>query len=446
MHMNIAFISLGCAKNLVDTEIMLSILKKKGYKIVQSEEKADIFIVNTCAFINEAKEEAIDTILEKAKLKEKTGLKYLIATGCLSQKYGDDLLKEIPELDAVVGISSFKRIDEVLNDVINGKRVELRTIPSNVFFEEGDRLLTTPSGSAYLKIAEGCSNNCSYCAIPSIRGIMRSRPFNNILSESIELIDKGIKELTIIAQDTAKYGSDFTPQDDLHTLINSIAEHPGDFWIRLMYLHPAHIKDELIDLVSKQSKVLPYLDIPIQHASDKILKSMNRKHSHLELINLFKKIKSKIPDIVLRTTVMLGYPGENEDDFKILCDFIEEIEFDCLGAFEYTAEEGTPAASLGNQIDEDIKLLRKEKILEIQKEISRKKNIKRINQEEKILITTQHSKNLYIGRAYFQAAEVDGVTIIKSSKKIPKGDFIIAKLKGIRDYDMIGEYENESTK
>ncbi len=441
--MNVGFISLGCSKNRVDTEIMMALLSSAGHKIVNSIERADAVIVNTCGFIGEAKEESINTILETAELKAGGILKYLVATGCLAQRYGKELFDEMPELDAVVGISSFATINYILTDLQKGERILKVGPPPETFIEKGPRILSTPPGSAYLKIVEGCNNRCSYCAIPSIRGNLRSRPVAELVKEAHHLAGQGIKELVLIAQDTANYGYDLQGKYLLPQLLRELQDKVEVDWIRLLYLHPAHINDDIINSIVSLDKVIPYLDIPIQHVSSKILKMMNRKHDHKHLETLIEKLKAKIEGLVLRTTVMLGFPGEEEADFEELYHFIEKVEFDWLGAFTFNSEEGTPAADLSHQLKETVKKDRLDTILELQQKITRKKNIARIDKTEKILVSGQLSSNLYIGRAYFQAPEVDGLTLIKSSSKLPRGEFTQVRFAGVRNYDMIGELIDE---
>lgn len=443
--MNIGFISLGCSKNRVDTEIMIGILKKSGYHMVNVLEKADLIIVNTCGFITAAKEEAINTIISTGKLKQTGRLQYLIATGCLSQRYGGQLLDEMPELDGVVGISSFINIDKIVAKIISGQRLVAVNDPPREFVEQGPRILTTPPGSAYLKIAEGCNNRCSYCSIPYIRGNLRSKPMEKVIMEARELTSKGIKELVLIAQDTAVYGHDLYGGNKLSALLVKLCDIEDLRWIRIMYLHPAHLDEKTIEVMASENKVLPYMDLPIQHASDKILTDMNRKHDSQYLKNLIIKLRNKIDKLVLRTTIMVGYPGEDEKQFNELYNFVQNNEFDWLGVFTYAAEEGTPAAIMNNQVSEQLKNERKNIILKLQNEITRKKNILRTNSIEPILVSEQIKNNLFIGRGYFQAPEVDGITLVKSESRLPRGEIVNVKLKGVRDYDMIGEYIDESS-
>jgi ribosomal protein S12 methylthiotransferase len=440
---NVGFISLGCPKNQVDTEIMIAVMKNSGYKIVNKLARAEIIIINTCGFINEAKEEAINTIIETGKLKKAGSLQYLVATGCLAQRYGQELLDEMPELDGIVGISFFTDIDKVVSRIQQGERVALLGKPPTVFLEKGSRVLTTPAGSAYLKITEGCNNRCSYCAIPLIRGNLRSRPQQEIVQEARELVTRGVRELVVVGQDTAMYGADLAEDSNLPGLLKEMAAISGLEWIRLMYLHPAHIDEQIINTIAGEKKVLPYLDIPIQHAADQVLKNMNRKHDYQHLHLLIERLREQINDLVLRTTVMLGFPGETEADFKILLDFVQATEFDWLGAFAFTPEEGTAAYAMLEQVPEELRKERLDAIMRLQQGITRQKNMVRINTQEKILVSSQASKNLYIGRAYFQAPAVDGITMVKTEAKLAKGNFINVRLLGIRDYDMIGEPADE---
>lgn len=444
--MNIGFISLGCAKNQVDTEIMIGLLKKSGYRIVDTLTEAELIIINTCGFITEAKEEAINTIITTGKLKEDGNLRYLIAAGCLSQRYGKELLDEMPELDGIVGISSFTEITRVVDAVTAGQRIAAISAPPQVFVEYGPRVLTTPPGSAYLKIAEGCNNRCSYCTIPQIRGNLRSRPQEQLVNEARELVDKGIQELVVIAQDTCTYGEDLYGKRSLPELMTLLCQVDGLKWIRLMYLHPAHLDEKIIEMVASEDKIIPYLDIPIQHAADKILKSMNRKHDSLYLNNLIMKLRNSIKNLVLRTTMMVGYPGEDENDFQELLNFVAENKFDWLGAFTYAAEEGTGAINLENQVAKELKEERKDGLLKLQKKITRQKNIARIDSRQPVLISSRVSSHLYIGRGYYQAPDVDGITMVKTNSKLTRGEMVAVQLKAVRNYDMIGELVDEPTK
>lgn len=439
--MNIGFISLGCSKNRVDTEVMMAALKKEGHRIVDSPDMADLIVINTCGFITPAKEESIDTIIKIAELKKKGNLRFLIAAGCLSQRYKEELLEEMPELDGVFGISSVTSIAKVVERVAGGEKVCFAETPSSAYSEKTLRVLTTPPGSAYLKISEGCNNSCSYCVIPSIRGRLRSRQISELVKEASQLQKKGIKELVLVAQDTTDYGRDLHSKTALPLLLKELTKIDGIEWIRLMYLHPAALSDDIISVIADESKVLPYLDIPIQHASAKILKMMYRRHDNNLLRTMIIKLRDRIPKLALRTTVMLGFPGEEQEDFEELYEFIAENQFDWLGAFCFVQEEGSRAALLPNQIDEEVKEERRDKILRLQRRITRQKNLARINSREKVLISSQLSKNLYVGRAYFQAPEVDGLTLVKTEYKMTKGSLVDVQLVGVRNYDMIGEYQ-----
>ncbi len=441
--MNIGFISLGCSKNLVDTEIMMAILSQNGYRLVNSPERADLVIVNTCGFIDEAKEEAIDAIIEAGQLKEKGIIQKIIATGCLAQRYGAELLQEMPELDGIVGISRFKEIALAVEAVVAGEKVAWISDPPTSFMESGHRVLTTPPGMAYMKIAEGCNNVCAYCAIPSIRGRLRSKPLAEIEKEGITLAKQGIKELVLIAQDSAAYGMERDGQSSLPQVIKVLGRIEGLEWIRVMYLHPRHIQDELIASLATYPKVIPYLDIPMQHVSNKILGAMNRRHDMDYLYKLFSRLKQEIKDLVLRTTVMLGFPGEEEKDFQLLLEFLAEVQFDWLGAFVFTPEVGTLAATMGKQVPVEIARERRDQIMQKQKAITRARNIKRLGRQENILVSSRLENKLYLGRGYYQAPEVDGLTIIKTNTSLKKGEIYPVELKAVRNYDLIGEVQQD---
>lgn len=442
--MNIGFISLGCCKNRVDTEVMIGVLKKAGHRIVNTLDSAEIIIVNTCGFITEAKEEAIKNIIECGSRKQKGSLRFLIATGCLSQRYGRELLDEMPELDGVVGVSSLHVIDQIVDEVVSGKTVvRVEKIPGE-YESDVPRVLTTPPGSAYLKISEGCANCCSYCAIPMIRGRLRSKPMEKVLDEAGRLARQGVKELVVVAQDTAAYGKDLYGKPSLPELLAQMETISGIDWIRLMYLHPIHLDHQLITTIASAKKVVPYLDVPIQHVSTNILQQMNRRHDREYLENIIQKLRHSIPGLVLRTTVMVGFPGETEDDFNQLLDFVSQVRFEWLGVFKFTPEEGTAAASLPHQVAEEIKQERYDALFKVQKNITRKKNIARLNQAAQVLISSNLSNNLYVGRGYYQAPEVDGLTIVKSDIKLKPGDMVDVILKGVREYDTIGEICHES--
>jgi ribosomal protein S12 methylthiotransferase len=418
---------------------MMAILNKSGHRIVNSPERADLVIVNTCGFIDEAKEEAIDAIIEAGQLKERGIIQYLMASGCLIQRYGQELLDEMPELDGIVGISRFKDIAAAVEAVEEGEKVAWVNDPPKSFIEAGPRLLTTPAGMAYMKIAEGCNNLCAYCTIPSIRGRLRSNPLSEIEKEGIILARQGVKELVLIAQDTAAYGMDIDGPSSLPRVLEVLGGIEGLEWVRVMYLHPRHLQAELIESLAANPKVIPYLDIPIQHVSDKILAAMNRGHDMDYLYKLFTKLKQEINDLVLRTTVMSGFPGEEERDFELLSEFLDEVQFDWLGAFVFTPEAGTRAATMDKQVPIELARERRDQIMQQQKAISRAKNIMRIGRQENILVSSRLKNNLYLGRGYYQAPEVDGLTIIKTSASLKKGEMYPVQLKAVRNYDLIGE-------
>ncbi|MEN6390602.1 MAG: 30S ribosomal protein S12 methylthiotransferase RimO [Syntrophomonas sp.] len=443
--MKVGFINLGCAKNRVDTEIMMGLVKKAGHQLVDKIEQAEAVIINTCGFILEAQEEAIDTILETGRLKNNGLLRYLIAVGCLTQRYGAQLYEEIPELDGIWGLLNPSEWQANLDTVLSGTKVFSVNQPPDRFIEQGQRIVSTPPGWAYLKAVEGCSNHCRYCSIPSIKGPLRSRSIEELVKEAEQMVNRGIKELIVIGQDTAIYGKDLYGKSRLSELIDGLDGVEGLEWLRLMYLHPAHITGELIETFARGKKVVPYLEIPIQHASSRILSAMGRRHDKEHLIKLFQDIRAALPGVVLRTTVMLGFPGETEEDFQELLEFIEATRFDWLGAFTFQAQEGTPAYTMPEQVDDEIKTRRKDIVMSVQKHITRKKNIERLNTRQKVLVSSTASKSLYLGRAAFQGPEVDGMTIVKSEKSLKKGCFYEVLLKAVRDFDMIGEVVNEPT-
>lgn len=443
--MKVGFISLGCAKNRVDTEIMMGVVKNAGHRIVESLEEAETVVINTCGFISEAQEEAIDTILETARLKETGALKHLLAVGCLTQRFGKQLYEEMPELDGVLGISPFGALAGALDKMAGGERVlRVGPLPEH-FIEKGPRILSTPPGWAYLKIVDGCDNHCRYCTIPSIRGKYRSRPMEELYKEAQKLAHRGIKELILVGQDTAEYGRDLYGEGQVPRLLDLLGQVQGLEWLRIMYLHPAHIDQAIIEAMAGQEKVVPYIEIPVQHAASRILDKMGRRHDREYLEELIARLRDRIPDLVLRTTVMLGFPGEKEDDVRELEDFIKSMQFDWLGAFVFQAQEGTPAASMPDQVGDAEKIERRDRIMATQKRITRRKNLARINTRQRILVSDQAAKNLYLGRGYFQAPEVDGVTLVKSEHSLKKGQFYQTILKAVRDYDMIGEIVDEST-
>ena len=420
--MKVGFVSLGCSKNLVDTEMMIGIFKKNGYEIVNNENIADIIVINTCGFITTAKEEAINTILEMAKLKEKN-CKYLIVTGCLVERYKEELLKELPEVDLFIKFSEYKTFWEQVQNLLNrDKNVK------NEQLDFLDRIITTGKNYAYLRIAEGCNNFCTFCAIPYIRGRFVSRKEEDIIEEAEKLAKEGYKELIVIAQDTTKYGIDIYKEPRLNKLLHKISKIQGIEWIRFLYSYPETITDELIKEVKENDKICKYFDIPIQHISNKILKKMNRKSDKESIINLITKLRKEIPDVVIRSTVMVGFPGETEEDFEELYEFIKWAKFDKLGCFMYSKEEGTVAYNMENQVHPMTKKKRYNKIMKLQKEISEENLKKHLGKNLKILV-----ENKGIGRSYMDVPEIDGVTYIKGDAKI--NSFIKCKITGVKEYD-----------
>ena len=424
--MKVGFVSLGCSKNLVDTEMMIGIFEKNGYEIVNNENIADIIVINTCGFITTAKEEAINTILEMAKLKEKN-CKYLIVTGCLVERYKEELLKELPEVDLFIKFSEYKTFWEQVQNLLNrDKNVK------NEQLDFLDRIITTGKNYAYLRIAEGCNNFCTFCAIPYIRGRFVSRKEEDIIEEAEKLAKEGYKELIVIAQDTTKYGIDIYKEPRLDKLLHKISKIQGIEWIRFLYSYPETITDELIKEVKENDKICKYFDIPIQHISNKILKKMNRKSDKESIINLITKLRKEIPNVVIRSTVMVGFPGETEEDFEELYEFIKWAKFDKLGCFMYSKEEGTVAYNMENQVHSMTKKKRYNKIMKLQKEISEENLKKHLGKNLKILV-----ENKGIGRSYMDVPEIDGVTYIKGDAKI--NSFIKCKITGVKEYDLIGE-------
>jgi len=443
--MNVAMISLGCAKNQIDSEVMLKLLKDERYKIINNPYLADIIIINTCGFIEQAKQESIDTIIEMGQFKNKGRCKLLIATGCLSERYKEELLKEMPELDAVIGTGDYKSIVNVIEDCLKGKKIILYGNQENINIDKLNRLISTKGHTAYLKIAEGCDNRCTYCIIPSLRGRYRSRNFDDIIIEAQWLASKGVKEVILVAQDTTVYGKDLYDKLMLPELLKSIAKIEGIEWIRLLYAYPDKFSDELIDIIAEEEKICKYIDIPIQHASNKILKLMGRSTTKEQILELVTNLRKKIPDITIRTTFIVGFPGEDERDFEELVDFIKQIKFDRMGVFTYSREEDTPAYKLPNQIDEETKLKRQEILMSTQMNISLEKNLSFIGKTMKVLIE-DYIDNQYIGRTYRDAPEIDGFVYFTSKKDLKIGEFTDVLITDATEYDLLGECKYEYSK
>lgn len=438
--MNILFISLGCDKNLVDSEVMLGLLDKKGYQIVDSEEDADIIVVNTCCFIHDAKEESIQTILEMAEYKKEGKLKALIVTGCLAQRYQQEIIDEIPEVDAVLGTTSYDHIVEAVGEALAGNgHVVLEDVDALPDVKE-KRLVTTGGHYAYMKIAEGCDKHCTYCIIPKLRGNYRSVPMEKLLAEAKDLADQGVKELILVAQETTVYGKDLYGEKSLHKLLRELCKISGIQWIRILYCYPEEIYDELIQTIKEENKVCHYLDLPIQHASDAVLKRMGRRTSKAQLVEIIEKLRKEIPDISLRTTLITGFPGETQEQHEELKDFVDEMEFDRLGVFTYSPEEDTPAATMTEQIPEEVKEDRQAELMELQQEIAFDLAEDMVGREVLVMIEGKVAdENAYVGRTYKDAPNVDGLIFINTDEELMSGDFARVRVTGALEYDLIGE-------
>ena len=438
--MNILFISLGCDKNLVDSEVMLGLLDSRGYQIVDDETIADVIVVNTCCFIHDAKEESIQTILEMAEYKKTGRLKALVVTGCLAQRYQQEIIDEIPEVDAVLGTASYDKIAEAIDEALVGH--------SEMYLEDIDRLpqvsskrlVTTGGHYAYLKIAEGCDKHCTYCIIPKVRGNYRSVPMEQLLKEAKELAEGGVKELILVAQETTVYGQDIYGEKSLHRLLRELCKIDGIQWIRLLYCYPEEIDANLIRVMKEEPKICHYLDLPIQHASDAILKKMGRRTSKAQLVDTIRTLREEIPDITLRTTLITGFPGETEEQHQELVEFVDEMEFDRLGVFTYSPEENTPAAEMPDQIPEEVKEDRQAELMELQQEIAFDLAEDMIDREVLVMIEGKVAdENAYVGRTYRDAPNVDGLIFINTDEELMSGDFAKVKVTGAMEYDLIGE-------
>lgn len=462
---NVLFVSLGCDKNLVDSEKMLGLLNEAGYRVAQEESEADAIVVNTCCFIHDAKEESVETILEMAEWKKKGRLKALIVTGCMAQRYQDEIQQEIPEVDAVIGTTGYTEIvpilDEILAEAEASQKEAAVEEPKEKSFVNccpsidllpaslaDKRVVTTGGYTAYLKIAEGCNKRCTYCIIPYIRGHYRSFPMEDLLEEARKLAEGGVKELILIAQETTVYGMDCYGRKALPELLTKLCEIEGIEWIRILYCYPEEITDKLIAVMKKEKKICHYLDIPIQHSEDTILKRMGRRTNRAELVSLVEKLRKEIPDIVLRTTLITGFPGETEEEFKNMVDFVDSMEFDRLGVFPYSAEEGTKAAEMDGQITEEVKESRRDEIMALQQEISADKAASRIDDEMSVLIEGYlYEDDIYIGRTYMDAPKVDGNVFVRAEEELISGDIVPVRITGANEYDLMGDviYADEFT-
>lgn len=444
--MKLLFVSLGCDKNLVDSEEMLGLLTRNGHEIVDDETMADAIIVNTCCFIGDAKEESVNTILEMAEYKKAGSCKVLIVTGCMAQRYKEEIIQEIPEVDAVLGTTSYGEILKAMETAKAGKHFQefkdIDYLPEDL----GRRVLTTGGHYGYLKIAEGCDKHCTYCIIPKLRGRYRSVPMERLLKQAMDMAEQGVKELILVAQETTVYGKDLYGKKSLHILLKELCKIQGIRWIRILYCYPEEIYDELIQVMKEEEKICNYLDLPIQHASDPVLKRMGRRTTKAELVEIIEKLRSEIPDIILRTTLITGFPGETEEDHQELMDFVDQMEFDRLGVFTYSQEEDTPAASMEGQIPEELKEERKDQLMELQQEISLEKGQQRVGQVVSVMIEGQISgESAYIGRTYGDAPKVDGYIFVQTGELLVTGDFVNVRITGALEYDLIGELEDEYT-
>ena len=438
--MKILFISLGCDKNLVDTEVMLGMLASRGYEMTNDEQEADIIVINTCCFIHDAKEESIQNILEMAEYKKNGSAKALIVTGCMAERYRQEILDEIPEVDEVLGTTAYDRILDAVDAALAGQHEVMTADLDALPLPETKRLVTTGGHFAYLKIAEGCDKHCTYCIIPKIRGNFRSVPMERLLKEAQDLAEQGVKELILVAQETTLYGKDLYGEKSLPKLLRELCKISGIRWVRILYCYPEEITDELIQVMKEEPKICHYLDLPIQHANDTILKRMGRRTSKQELIDIVQKLRKEIPDICLRTTLITGFPGETQEQHEEVMEFIDTLEFDRLGAFTYSPEEDTPAATFEDQIDEAVKEDRHADIMELQQEIAFDKAEDMIGREVLVMIEGKVAdENAYVGRTYRDAPNVDGLIFINTDVELISGDFAKVKVTGALDYDLIGE-------
>ena len=442
--MKLLFISLGCDKNLVDTEMMLGELLKKGYEFTDDETEAEIVVVNTCCFIGDAKEESINALLEMAQLRTEGQVKVLVAAGCLAQRYKEEIQTEIPEVDVIIGTTAIDKIVDAIEEVLQGKSQNYYKDINEKPFTGSERVVTTGGHFAYLKIAEGCDKHCTYCIIPKVRGNFRSVPMDNLIEQAEQLAQKGVKELILVAQETTLYGVDLYGEKSLPKLLHELGQIPGIFWIRILYCYPEEITEELIQTIKNEPKVCHYLDIPIQHASDKILKRMGRRTSQEQLRTMIDRLREEIPDICLRTTLITGFPGETEEDHEELMQFINDMEFDRLGAFTYSQEEDTAAAIMPDQIDEDVKLARQQDIMELQQEIAFEKAQEMVGHILTVMIEGKVAdEDVYVARTYRDAPNVDGYLFLNTTASLMTGDLVKVMVTDSNEYDLVGEMYHE---
>lgn len=438
--MKILFISLGCDKNLVDSEVMLGLLASRGYQMTDSETEADIIVINTCCFIHDAKEESIQNILEMAEYRKSGNAKALIVTGCLAERYKQEIIDEIPEVDAILGTTAYDKILDAVDESLAGNPSVITTDIDALPLVDTKRLVTTGGHFAYLKIAEGCDKHCTYCIIPKIRGNFRSVPMERILKEANELVEQGVKEIILVAQETTVYGQDIYGKKSLPELLRKLCQISGLYWVRILYCYPEEITDELIQVIREENKICNYLDLPIQHASNDILKRMGRRTSKEQLIDIIGKLRKEIPDIALRTSLITGFPGETQAQHEELMEFVDAMEFDRLGVFTYSPEENTPAATMENQIEEEVKEERQAEIMELQQDIAFDLAEDMIGRELLVMIEGKIAdENAYVGRTYKDGPKVDGLIFINTGEELMSGDFIKVKVTGALEYDLIGE-------
>ena len=437
----VGFVSLGCPKNQLDTEVMLRELYDAGFEIVSDDTEADVVVINTCGFIESAKKEAIDNIIDVGWLKKNHTLKGIVVTGCLAERYRDEIFTELPEVDAILGVGSIHEIVKAVTEAANGNRFSSYEDKNTVKLG-GDRILTTPDYTAYIKIAEGCDNRCTYCAIPSIRGKFRSRPMEDIIAEAKELAESGeLKELCVVAQDTTRYGEDIYGKYALAALLERLCSETDIPWIRILYCYPDKITDELIEVMKNNDKIVKYIDIPVQHISDKVLKKMNRHGDGALIRDVFARLRAAMPDVTLRTTAIVGFPGETEEDFAELCEFVKETKFDHFGAFTYSREEGTPAYDLDNQIDEQVKQDRFDIIMGLQLDINEAKNSEKLGKTLDVLVEDfDPVSEAFFGRSQADAPEIDGKVYFTAKRgSVNSGDIVKVKITEVCDYDLVGE-------
>lgn len=444
--MNILFVSLGCDKNLVDSEMMLGLLAKKGYDFTDNETEADVIVVNTCCFIGDAKEESVNTLLEMSEYRKSGRCRALIVTGCLAERYRQEILDEIPEVDAVLGTASYDSITEAVEQALGGRHMLRCEDTGRLVLPDAKRILTTGGHYAHLKIAEGCDKHCTYCIIPHLRGPYRSVPMERLIEETEELAGQGVKELILVAQETTLYGVDLYGEKSLHKLLQKLCRIHGIRWIRIQYCYPEEIYPELVETMKEQPKICHYLDLPIQHASNRILKRMGRRTTREDLKEIIQGLRREIPDICLRTTLISGFPGETQEDHEELMDFVDEMEFDRLGVFAYSAEEDTPAASMEDQIPEDLKQERRDEIMELQQEIAFEKAEEMVGKELWCMVEGKIADEYaYVARTYRDAPDVDGYLFIQTMEELMSGDFVKVRVTGAEEYDLIGEIADEFT-